>query len=230
MHAEHIVARGRAESYRVHPATGLSAPMGKGRSPECGRYRLQRGTMRCGLAAFAGGGRIGNSREVEHVAAETTAAHPTSDEDIVVSLADFIRDLRIDRPELGAVKAALERGDIDAAGRAYTAWLRTKDMTSDLFVDWDTTAQASVAQLRTMNERYPADPHLLELVAELSATDAAFRHLWADHTVGPRRHTTKAFDHPDLGAVAYDFETLHLPDGELRISVYTSTGRQASYS
>jgi len=93
--------------------------------------------MRCGLAAFAGGGRTGNSREVEHVAADGTPTHPTSDEDIVVSLADFIRDLRIDRPELGAVKAALERGDIDAAGRAYTAWLRTKDMTSDLFVDWD---------------------------------------------------------------------------------------------
>ncbi|NLE82499.1 MAG: helix-turn-helix domain-containing protein [Rhodococcus sp.] len=114
--------------------------------------------------------------------------------------------------------------------RNTVRYIFTHPLARDLFVDWDTTAQASVAQLRTMNERYPADPHLLELVAELSATDAAFRHLWADHTVGPRRHTTKAFDHPDLGAVAYDFETLHLPDGELRISVYTSTGRQASYS
>jgi len=62
---------------------------------------------------------MGNSREVELVATETTAAHPTGDEDIVVSLGDFIRDLRIDRPEPGAVKTALERGDIDAAGRAY---------------------------------------------------------------------------------------------------------------
>lgn len=99
-----------------------------------------------------------------------------------------------------------------------------------MFVDWETTAQASVAQLRTMNERYPTDPYLLELVAELEAADATFRHLWTDHAVGPRRHITKAFHHPDLGAVTYDFETLHLPDGELRISVYTSTDRQASYS
>lgn len=91
-----------------------------------------------------------------------------------------------------------------------------------LFVDWDATTRASVAQLRTMNAHCPTDPHLLNLVTELETADAIFRRLWTSHEVGPRRHTRKAFNHPDLGAVTFDFETLHLPDDGLRISVYTS--------
>ncbi|MFD4294688.1 helix-turn-helix domain-containing protein [Rhodococcus sp. NPDC058532] len=91
-----------------------------------------------------------------------------------------------------------------------------------LFVDWEATARASVAQLRAMNAHCPTDPPLLAVVAELEAADPLFRRLWADHAVGPRRHARKAFNHPDLGAVAYDFETLHLPDDGLRISVYTA--------
>ncbi|WP_172671064.1 hypothetical protein [Rhodococcus sp. RD6.2] len=42
-----------------------------------------------------------------------------------------------------------------------------------------------------------------------------FRDLWTSHAVGPRRHTRKEFDHPDLGTLAYDFESLHLPDDEM---------------
>ncbi|MFC9786947.1 helix-turn-helix transcriptional regulator [Rhodococcus sp. NPDC127528] len=102
-------------------------------------------------------------------------------------------------------------------------YIFTHPAARSLFVDWEATARASVAQLRTMNAHCPTDRYLLDLVAELESADPAFRHLWTSHAVGPRRHTTKEFDHPDLGTVAYDFESLYLPDDELRISVYTST-------
>lgn len=106
--------------------------------------------------------------------------------------------------------------------RNTVRYIFTHPLARVLFVDWEATARASVAQLRTMNARCPTDRQLLDLVAEIQSADATFRHLWAGHAVGPRRHTRKAFNHPDLGVVAYDFETLHLPDDELRISVYTS--------
>ncbi len=102
-------------------------------------------------------------------------------------------------------------------------YIFTHPAARSLFADWDATARASVAQLRTMNAHCPTDPHLLDLVTELESADPTFRDLWTSHAVGPRRHTRKEFDHPDLGTVAYDFESLHLPDDEMRISVYTST-------
>lgn len=109
------------------------------------------------------------------------------------------------------------------AGRRNTVrYIFTHPAARSLFVDWDTSAKASVAQLRSMNVRCPDDPRLQELVEEMNLADATFRRLWTTQAVGPRRHTTKSFEHPVRGAVSYDFETLHLPDDGLRISVYTA--------
>lgn len=106
--------------------------------------------------------------------------------------------------------------------RNTVRYIFTHPFARSLFADWEATARACVAQLRTMNVHCPTDRRLLALVTEIQSADATFRHLWASHAVGPRRHTKKRFDHPDLGAVTYDFETLHLPDDEIRISVYTT--------
>lgn len=48
----------------------------------------------------------------------------------------FIRDIKTDRPELSAVKTALERGDSPGAGRAYIAYFRQKDMAWPLWTNW----------------------------------------------------------------------------------------------
>lgn len=106
--------------------------------------------------------------------------------------------------------------------RNTVRYIFTHPAARTLFVDWEATARSSVAQLRSMNARCPADPYLLDLVTELDSADATFRRLWNGHAVGPRRYTTKSFSHPGLGVVTLNFETLHLPDDELRISVYTA--------
>ncbi|QKT12015.1 helix-turn-helix transcriptional regulator [Rhodococcus sp. W8901] len=109
-------------------------------------------------------------------------------------------------------------------GRRNTVrYIFTHPTARSLFVDWEATARASVAQLRTMNAHCPTDPYLLDLVSDLESADPTFHHLWASHAVGPRRHTRKDLDHPDLGTISYDFETLYLPHDELRVSVYTNT-------
>ncbi|MFD3508648.1 hypothetical protein [Nocardia sp. NPDC058666] len=64
----------------------------------------------------------------------------------------------------------------------------------------------------------------MTLVAELETADATFRRFWTDHAVGTRRHTTKSFNHADLGAATFEFETLHLHEDGLRISCYTAAG------
>jgi len=51
----------------------------------------------------------------------------------------FLRDLKLDRPQLAPVREALEAGDVDAAMHAYIAHFRTRDIDSPLITDWDAT-------------------------------------------------------------------------------------------
>src|SRR5262249_2139665 len=103
-------------------------------------------------------------------------------------------------------------GDWPRERRNTVRYIFTHPVARSRFADWDATARASVAQLRSRNAHCPSDPHLLDLVAEVSGASDAFERLWTEHAVGPRRHTTKSFRHPSLGAVTFDFESLHLPD------------------
>jgi len=68
--------------------------------------------------------------------AHTAPALSLGDKAILVSREAFLRDLRLDKPELAAVKAALDKGTLDAAGRAYITHFRTKPIKSCLWTDW----------------------------------------------------------------------------------------------
>jgi len=57
---------------------------------------------------------------------------------IVPTREAFLRKLKLGKPELAAVKAALDRGDDEAAGKAYIARFRTKDIAFALFEPWET--------------------------------------------------------------------------------------------
>jgi hypothetical protein len=59
-----------------------------------------------------------------------------AEEFIVPTREDFLRGLKLEQPELAAVKAALDRGDIDKATVAYISYFRTKAITSPLITDW----------------------------------------------------------------------------------------------
>lgn len=60
------------------------------------------------------------------------------------------------------------------------------------FVDWDKTADASVAVLRAEAGRNPHDHDLTNLIGELSTQSEDFRVRWARHDVGS--HDTASSD------------------------------------
>lgn len=81
-----------------------------------------------------------------------------------------------------------------------------------------------VADLRSTAARYPADQALRRLVADLSARSPRFAGLWESGGAAPRREPGrhKVIDHPAVGRVALDCDTLIVAAADLRIMVYTA--------
>ncbi|HSZ38360.1 MAG TPA: helix-turn-helix transcriptional regulator [Trebonia sp.] len=81
-----------------------------------------------------------------------------------------------------------------------------------------------VADLRMTAARYPADRELRQLVAQLTAQSPRFAELWESGDVGSSQDQArhKIIDHPDVGLIALDCDTLIVAGDELRIMVYTA--------
>lgn len=84
------------------------------------------------------------------------------------------------------------------------------------------TARQSVGSLRAAAARYPDDPGLLTLLTELHAGSERFRRLWADSRPSSWRSMQKTVDHPDLGPLTMDCDTLKLPDTDQSMIVYSA--------
>jgi transcriptional regulator with XRE-family HTH domain len=67
------------------------------------------------------------------------------------------------------------------------------------FVDWDESADASVAVLRAEAGRNPHDQDLTNLIGELSTQSEDFRVRWARHDVGTHDTGIKRLHHPLVG-------------------------------
>ncbi|WP_019925180.1 helix-turn-helix transcriptional regulator [Nocardia sp. BMG111209] len=81
-----------------------------------------------------------------------------------------------------------------------------------------------VADLRVTASRYPADRTLRRLIAELTSGSPRFAELWHAEAppplADPSRH--KTVDHPSVGRITLDCDTLLVALDDLRISVYTA--------
>jgi hypothetical protein len=84
-------------------------------------------------------------------------------------------------------------------------------------------ARSSARRLRAAAGRYPDDPELAELVAELLAGSEEFRELWASHDVTAERTLRKTFQHPVVGPVEVDCDVLDLSDSDQQVVIYTAT-------
>lgn len=76
--------------------------------------------------------------------------------------------------------------------------------------------------LRGTVTRYPTDPEVRRLVADLSAGSEEFRRLWARHDVHASPALTKTFHHPVVGAVTVDCDSLLLPERDQHLVLYTA--------
>ncbi|HWV76795.1 MAG TPA: helix-turn-helix transcriptional regulator [Isoptericola sp.] len=79
-----------------------------------------------------------------------------------------------------------------------------------------------VGDLRLTAARYPADPRVRRLVADLGTLSPRFVELWESADVArrdvPSRH--KVVDHPAVGRLTLDCDTLVVAGDDLRVMVY----------
>ncbi|MGW5715512.1 helix-turn-helix transcriptional regulator [Amycolatopsis sp. NPDC003865] len=81
-----------------------------------------------------------------------------------------------------------------------------------------------VADLRLTASRYPADHALRRLIADLTAGSPRFAGLWDAEAPPPLPDPSrrKTIDHPAVGPITLDCDTLVVAQDDLRISVYTA--------
>lgn len=89
-------------------------------------------------------------------------------------------------------------------------------------VEQEAIAVQTVASLRTAAARYPTDPGLLRLVADLRAGSPEFAERWESTPAGGWRSHRKTVLHPRLGPLALDCDTLLVPDDDQSVVVYSA--------
>ena len=79
-----------------------------------------------------------------------------------------------------------------------------------------------VADLRQAHGRYPGDRELGRLIARLRAESPEFERRWATARVATHRASRKTMTRTVAGPITIDCDVLTVPDGDLRIVVYTA--------
>lgn len=110
---------------------------------------------------------------------------------------------------------ARDRFPLDDGPRQLARWPVTE-------ADRDATNAAIVSDLRRATGRFPHDRRLAELIRELRAGNERFAELWAAGTVATHRSDHKRIDHPAVGPVTVDCDTLTDGDSELKIVIMSA--------
>ncbi|HEY1970707.1 MAG TPA: helix-turn-helix transcriptional regulator [Pseudonocardia sp.] len=106
------------------------------------------------------------------------------------------------------VAAALSPGF--AVGQNLSRWRFLDPAARQVYPDWDDATALVVGGLRELSAVDPDDPHLLELIAELSRRSERFRQLWEQADVGYTEGVNH-MRHPDVGEVHLTRTKLDLP-------------------
>lgn len=117
------------------------------------------------------------------------------------------------RALLGDMPAGLNLVAAEFAGRAPRVVWRDGDL--------ERHQRALVSDLRSAQIRYPDDPSVRSLLADLQ-TNAQFAQLWAEGTVVEHRFQAKTFVHPLVGQVTLDCDVFTVIGTDLRIVTYTA--------
>ncbi|MFI9552925.1 helix-turn-helix transcriptional regulator [Nonomuraea endophytica] len=124
--------------------------------------------------------------------------------------------------------AAALQGDMSAwpRGRRNLIWQRflgsSRCVAAETPDEDDAAARASVGTLRAAQARYPGDPDLAQMIAELRRRSPRFEELWREGRSSPWRAATKTINHPELGPISLDCDTLLLPDTNQTVLVYST--------
>lgn len=99
----------------------------------------------------------------------------------------------------------------------------SSDAAEEFFVDFDQITRNVAAVLRMEAGRDPHDEELVALIGELSTSSELFRQQWASQNVRLHGYGSKRVNHPVVGRLDLDFESMELPtDPGLQLNVYTA--------
>jgi transcriptional regulator with XRE-family HTH domain len=88
--------------------------------------------------------------------------------------------------------------------------------------DVDAFARTSTQCLRAAAARYPGDPEIAQLVAELLDGSEEFTRLWESHDVTAEPTLCKTFQHPLVGPVTVNCDALDIADRDQQVVIYTA--------
>lgn len=145
--------------------------------------------------------------------------------DAMIGAPAVVRNDRLDILASNALGRALYspvyRDPARPANHARFAFLDPQ--AKDFWIEWERAANDTVGILRAEAGRHPYDRALSDLVGELSTRSEDFRTRWATHDVHLHRGGTKLINHPVVGRLELDYDTLQLPaDPGLTMLVYTA--------
>ena len=80
----------------------------------------------------------------------------------------------------------------------------------------------AVARLRRAADRYPHDPRLAALLAELHDGSEEFRQIWQTRPVHAPGHRTKTLEHPEAGALRLNCDVLLVPEDDQEVVLMTA--------
>ncbi|WP_067458793.1 MmyB family transcriptional regulator [Actinomadura macra] len=138
----------------------------------------------------------------------------------------YVLDARHDILAWNALAAALmcDFSAMRPGDRNVIRWLFTGSAAERYGTEEYVTALAreSVADLRAAAGRYPGDPGIAALVAEVSERSALFAGLWAEGEVGIRRSGRKHMTHKVVGPLDLHCDVLYVPERDQRVVLYTA--------
>ncbi len=128
-------------------------------------------------------------------------------------IADHLDVGRVDRPA-------------ERPNSAVLAFLDPRART--LYADWSGKARAVVSQLRLVAGRHPDDALFAALIGELTIRSPEFALLWADHAVGSCDGSTYTLDHPLVGSITVNQQTLQPSGADQSLVTFTVDADTAS--
>ncbi|QUQ67575.1 helix-turn-helix transcriptional regulator [Kutzneria sp. CA-103260] len=167
-------------------------------------------------------------RHLFRLADTTPAAPPGPARQVRPYVADLLRRI----PEAGAVVtdatyeiiawnplAAALLGDLSSdanlARRRFLTPDRARTSGAEEF------GEIAVARLRAAAARYPDDPRLSRLLADLRSSEE-FRHIWDTNPVRTPGHRSKTLDHPTHGPLRLNCDILTVPDDDQQVVFITA--------
>jgi transcriptional regulator with XRE-family HTH domain len=90
----------------------------------------------------------------------------------------------------------------------------------DLLVHWERDARRVVSYLRMATGGHQNDPQLAELIGELSIKSPEFAAFWATYPVADCTFDVREFNHPVVGRLVLNEESLAFPDSSGRQMIF----------